>query len=621
MAGPLDIAQFKEALIVLGSAALVIPLFHRLRVSPVLGYILIGMVVGPHGVGSLSEAIPWLSFLSVAKEGPISGAAEVGVVLLMFMIGLELSLERLLVMRRLVFGLGSIQLVTSAALIGLATFWLTSDAPLSFVAGLALGMSSTAIVTQVLSQTKQLGAPHGRASFAVLIFQDLAVIPVLFAVGVLGVAAGGSLVTQIGSALLQAGAAIAIVILSGRMLLRPLFRQVAATRSPELFMAACLLVILSVSIVTAAAGLSMALGALMAGLLLAETEYRRQIEYTIEPFKGLLVGVFLISAGMNVDLGRILQDPITILLASFALILVKVLVVTAGGLMFRLSLSASLRAGLLLGPGSEFTFVIVSLAVTSQILPIETGSFILMVAALTMAFIPALHGLGSRVEKLTAVPVVLPDTARVRPPSDEGQRVIIAGFGRVGRVVAALLQKHDIPYLAVDSDVEAVAAAREEGLPVFFGDIRQPDFMRLCGIEHARGLVVTMDAPKAASAVVREARAQRGDLVIVARARDGQHARELYLLGASDAVPETIEASLQLAEVVLVDVGIAMGPAIASIHAKRAELRGELLSLAPEAARLRSPSRRRLRDVLAEQGRGKAKGDGSAPYPEAGSDP
>jgi CPA2 family monovalent cation:H+ antiporter-2 len=188
-------------------------------------------------------------------------------------------------------------------------------------------------------------------------------------------------------------------------------------------------------------------------------------------------------------------------------------------------------------------------------------------------------------------------------------------------VVAALLQKHDIPYLAVDMDVEAVLVARAEGFPVFLGDIRQPEFMRLCGIELARGLVVTMDAPKAVTAVVREARALRGDLVIVARARDGQHANELYRLGVSDAVPETIEASLQLAEVVLVDVGIAMGPAIASIHAKRAELRSEILAMAPSAARLRSPSGRRLRDALAAQGGGKARGEEPAPYPEAGSDP
>jgi len=597
MAAQIDISQFKEALIVLGSAALVIPIFHRFKLSPVLGYILIGMVVGPHGVGSLSEAVPWFSLFSIEKEGAISGAAEFGVVLLMFMIGLELSLERLLVMRRLVFGLGSFQMLVSASLIGLVAYVLTSNVPVAFIAGLALAMSSTAIVTQVLSQTKQLAATHGRASFAVLIFQDLAVIPVLFAVGVMGASVGGPIVLQLGSALLQAGAAILLVILSGRVLLRPLFRRVAATKSPELFMAACLLVILAISLVTAMAGLSMALGALMAGLLLAETEYRRQIEYTIDPFKGLLVGVFLISAGMNVDLGKVWQDPVAILLASCGLIVVKVLVVVAGGWIFRLPLPSSLRAALLLGPGSEFTFVIVSLAVASQVLPGETGAFILIVAALTMALIPALHGLGPRIEKLSPPVQVPPEAILSSPPADDSQRVIIAGFGRVGRVVAAMLRRHDIPFMAVDMNVDAVAAGRDEGFPVFFGDIRQPDFMRLCGIATARALVITMDSPKAANVVVQEGRSQRGDLVIIARARDARHASELYRLGATDAVPEAIEASLQLAEVVLVDVGIAMGPAIASIHEKRAEMRGEIQALAPEAG-VRMPPRRRLSEAL-----------------------
>jgi len=598
MAAPIDISQFKEALIVLGSAALVIPVFHRLKLSPVLGYILIGMVVGPYGVGSLSAEVPWLSFFTIEREGAISHAAEFGIVLLMFMIGLELSLERLLIMRRLVFGLGSFQLLASAAAIGAVTYMLTSDVAISFIVGLALAMSSTAIVTQVLSQTKQLAAHHGRASFAVLIFQDIAVIPVMFAVGIMGASMGGSMVVQLGSALLQAGAAIVLVILSGRMLLRPLFRRVAATQSPELFMAACLLVILAISIVTALAGLSMALGALMAGLLLAETEYRRQIEYTIEPFKGLMVGVFLISAGMNVDLARILLDPLAILLASVGLVVVKALVVVVGGQLFRVPLSAAARAGLLLGPGSEFTFVIVALAVGSQVLPAETGAFVLIVAALTMALIPALHGLGRRVERLAAVPAAPHAVSLIKPPDDETSRVIIAGFGRVGRVVAELLRKHDIPFLAVDSNADAVAAARDQGYPVYFGDIKQPDFMRLCGIGTARALVLTMDSPRAANVVVQAARAHRHDLVIIVRARDGRHASELYRLGATDAVPETIEASLQLAEVVLVDVGVAMGPAIASIHEKRAEFRDEIQAMAPAGAN-RAPPRRRLRDVSA----------------------
>ncbi len=599
MATPVDIAQFKEALIVLGSAALVIPVFHSLRVSPVIGYILIGMAVGPYGAGSLSEHVPWLSFFSIAKEGAISHAAEFGVVLLMFMIGLELSLERLVVMRRLVFGLGSLQVFASAAIIGLVAYMLTHSFPAALIIGLALAMSSTAIVIQVLSEQKQLGSTHGRASFAVLIFQDIAVIPIMFVVGMMGTVVEGSVAMQLGSAMLQAGAAIAIVILAGRMLLRPLFRRVASTKSPELFMSACLLVILAISLVTAVAGLSMALGALMAGLLLAETEYRRQIEYTIEPFKGLLVGVFLISAGMNVDLGRIVLDPVSIFLASVALVLVKTLVVAGAGTLLKLPLVSALRSGLLLGPGSEFSFVIVSLAVATKALPADAGAFTLIVAALTMAMIPGMHSLGRLLARMRPAQVEPLPAELMKLPSDEQRRVIIAGFGRVGRVVAELLQKHGIAYLAVDSNAEAVAKARDKGFEVYFGDIKQPDFMRLCGIRTASALVLTMDSPKSANAVVQMARAERDDLVIIARARDARHAGELYRLGATDAVPETIEASLQLAEVVLVDVGIAMGPAIASIHEKRAEMRDQIQAQTPEAE-VRQRPRRRMRDVLSE---------------------
>lgn len=599
MAGSVDISQFKEALIVLGSAALVIPVFHSLRVSPVIGYILIGMVVGPFGAGSLSEAIPWFTFFSVEKEGAISHAAEFGVVLLMFMIGLELSLERLIVMRRLVFGLGSLQVVTSAAIIGTAVYLMTGSFPAALILGFALAVSSTAIVIQVLSEQKQLSASYGRASFAVLLFQDIAVIPIMFVVSMMGVVAEGSVALQLGGALLQASAAIAVVILAGRLLLRPLFRRVASTKSPELFMAACLLVILVMSLVTAVVGLSMALGALMAGLLLAETEYRRQIEFTIEPFKGLLVGVFLISAGMNVDLGRIALEPLSIILASIALIAVKTLVVAAAGRLLNVSWVSGLRAGLLLGPGSEFTFVIISLAVVSQALPAETGSFTLIVAALTMAMIPVLHSAGRLFERMRPVQPDHHRRALVKPPEDEHQRVIIAGFGRVGRVIAELLEKHGIPYLAVDSNVEAVARARDQGFPVYFGDIKQPDFMRLCGIRTASALVLTMDSPKSANSVVEMARTERRDLVVIARARDAKHAGELYRLGATNVVPETIEASLQLAEAVLVDVGVAMGPAIASIHEKRAEMRDLIQAQSPETE-VRQRPRKRLRDVLSE---------------------
>ncbi len=595
MAAPVDPTLFKDALIVLAAAAIVVPVFHSLKLSPVLGFILIGMVVGPFGLGAFTINLPWLAYLTIEDKEDIAFVAEFGVVLLLFMIGLELSLERLRVMRRLIFGLGLAQVATSAAAIGGIVFLLTGEAATSVVLGLALAMSSTAIVTQILSGRREMNTPAGRASFSVLIFQDIAVVPILFAVSVLGSNSEGSLFAKLAVAIAQAALAVAIVILAGRIGLRPLFRRVAQTNSPELFMAACLLVIIATSLAMAAAGLSMAMGALIAGLLLAETEYRRQIEVMIEPFKGLLVGVFLISIGMNVDLGRIVQDPIAVAIASLGLVALKTLIVAGIAVALGQTLGVGVRSGLVLGPGSEFSFVIIALASSLAIIDPGTAAFTLIVVALTMAAIPVLHTAGRTIEQRLSTPAAPHPATLVAVPADETARVIIAGFGRVGRVIASLLDAHKLPYIAVDSDARTVANGREEGKPVYFGNIKHPDFLRHCGIETAAALVVTMDAPKSASEVVKLARALRQDLKIIVRARDADHASELYRLGATDAVPETVEASLQLGEAVLVDVGIAMGPAIATIHAKRAEIRTQIQSAAP-AAEVTLPARRRLRD-------------------------
>jgi CPA2 family monovalent cation:H+ antiporter-2 len=595
-AAPLDISLYKDALVVLGAAGVVIPLFHRLRVSSVLGFMLVGVVVGPFGIASLAPELPWLSAITITEPASIEPIAGLGVALLLFMIGLELSFERLWLMRRLVFGLGALQVTLCAAALAAVAALLGHDWITASVIGLALAMSSTAVVIQVLAEEKRLHTPTGRTSFAILLFQDLAVVPILFAIGAIGSASHSDSATNLGLAIGQAVLAVAIIGALGRLVLRPLFRSVARTRSAELFVAACLLVVISTGLATAAAGLSMPLGALIGGLLLAGTEYRRQVEVTIEPFKGLFVGVFLISVGMSLDIRIVGAHPLLVTGAAVGLPLLKLVLIAPLTRIFGLHWGDGLRGGLLLGPGGEFGFVIVSVATTDHLLSPETAAVVLFITALTMATIPLLSKLGDRLApRLT--PKTSIDPGLLVPDVASVPRVIIAGFGRVGQTVAEMLDVHDIPYVAIDRDPDRVARQRTLGKRVYFGDMTQTDLLRRVHLDTALAVVVTLDDTAVADQLVVAARAERADLLIVARARDAAHAAHLYQIGASDAVPETIEASLQLSEAVLVDVGVAMGPVIASIHAKREALRAAIKATAPDA-QVRTLGRRRLRDRL-----------------------
>lgn len=570
-----------------------IPLFHRLRLSPVLGFILVGVAVGPFGLALLADRMPLLSEITLNRPETIAPIAELGISTMMFMIGLELSLERLRVMRRLVFGFGLSQFVLCAVAVAALAYAFGASPLLAAVVGTALSMSSTAVVVQVLSHEKRLGAPVGRASLAVLLLQDIAAVPVLFVIGVLG-AHGDALAWTI----VRAVFVVVGLIVAGRVVLRPLFRGVARTGSPELFVAACLLVILATGLATAVVGLPMELGSLIAGLLLAETEFRRQIEVTIEPFRGLLLGVFLISVGMSLDLADIAADAPRVVIGGFLLVALKASIIACLARAFGLRWLTGLQAGLLLGPGGEFGFVIIGLAHSEGVIGADTARFPLVLAAATMATIPVLSTLGRRMSRRASARSPIDPALLAAPPDDATPRVIIAGFGRVGETVASLLEKHRVDYVAVDADTDRVAQQRKLKRPVYWGDITQTELLHRLHVETARALVVTMGDHAASDRLVAAARALQPGLLIFARARDARHAAHLYAMGATDAVPETIEASLQLAEAALVEIGVAMGPVIATIHERRAELQAEIKTMAPQAE-VRARGRRRLRDMLA----------------------
>jgi K+:H+ antiporter len=591
-----DPGLFKPALIILAAAAVVIPLFHRLRLSPVLGFMLVGVAVGPFGLATFDGRIPWLHALTLSRPETIAPIAELGISMLMFMIGLELSLERLRVMRRLVFGLGLLQFLLCGVAIAAIARALGASIEVAAVAGAALSMSSTAVVLQVLSHEKRLGGVLGRVVLAILLFQDIAAVPVLFVISLLGVnTAGGGFAWIVG----QAIAMVLGLVVAGRVVLRPLFRSVARTGSPELFVAACLLVVLATGLATAAVRLPMELGSLIAGLLLAETEFRRQIEVTIDPFKGLLVGVFLISVGMSLDLGHILADAPLLLAAGAALVVVKLLLIAGLTRCFGLRWGTGGQAGLLLGAGGEFGFVIFGLGRSEHVIAPGAARFPLLLTAVTMACIPLLSSLGRAIARRTPRPAspVMDPALLDAIAADATARVIIAGFGRVGETVASMLDVHRVPFVAMDNDPDRVAEVRRTRPSVFWGDLAREEMLHRLHIDTARALVVTMSDHAASDRLVAVARALRPDLLIVVRARDARHAAHLYQIGATDAVPETIEASLQLSEAVLVDLGVPMGPVIATIHEKRAAIQAEIRTMTP-GAEVRPLGRRRLRDML-----------------------
>lgn len=569
MAGELTLSPFlSDALVILGAAGIVIPVFARFRITPIIGFILIGVLVGPFGLGSLVERIPWLYYVTISDPERLTPFADFGIVLLLFAIGLELSFNRLWAMRKLVFGLGALELLiigsSLAAFLGLAG----SMSPAGALAlGFALAFSSTAIVLPI-SGTR---TPVGRAALSMLLFEDIMIVPIIFILGALAPNAADDGWAGMIETLWQGGLVIALLLIVGRFALPRLFAQAARTKNPELFLAASLLVVIGASLATALVGLSPIVGALIAGLLIAETEYHTEVEQIMEPFKGLALGVFLITVGMSINLFDIGAH-----IGEIALAVVGVLVFKAAvtGVLLRLMgarRSTAAETGVLMASPSETTLIVLAAATSALVIDMETARFWQTVTAIGLTITPLLAKLGAVIARRVDGVAAIGGT-----DDSDDVRTIIVGGGRVGRLVADMMQTHGKPYVMIDSNPDLIADAKRDGYRAIFGDAARGDTLARLGVEVAPAVVLTMDEPVLAQRLVTKLRQTYPDLLIVARARDTDHAAAMYRAGASHAVPETLESSLQLSEAVLVDIGVAMGPVIASIHAKRDEFREQL---------------------------------------------
>jgi len=540
---PQQLAPFVDVLSLLTVAVVVSLILRPLRVSPILGYLIGGILIGPFGLGLIQDV------------DKIQLLAEFGVVFLLFTIGMELPIERLKVMRKLVFGLGLSQVLISLLIIGGIGYAVVNTFDSIVLIGGALALSSTALVLQLMVERGELSTQYGRSAFSTLLFQDLAVVPLIVVVPLLSLSEQ-SIMGALGLALANGILVMLIVFLAGRLIVRPLFRLIDATSNPELFTATSLLIVLATAGVTNAFGLSMALGGFLAGILMADSEYRHQVESDVQPFRGLLLGLFFMTVGMMIDVSHLTEEVSLILGLTFGLIALKTVLLAGIAYAFNHNWVTSFRYGVMLSQAGEFAFVILGLALTHSVLPPEVIRTLFLIVALSMLITPiyikAMFPLIAKFDK----PAETPEEIKVESVSEDRENhVIIAGFGRVGRTIARVLDAEKTPFIGVDMNHDRVAKARARKRPVFYGDVMRLPVWRSVGAEKAKAAVIAIEKPYLVSKVVGILREEFPNLKIFVRAVDEKHAEELLAAGVTESIPITFQASLELGASVLKSMG------------------------------------------------------------------
>lgn len=533
-------------LILLSAAVLVVPLCRKMHLSPVLGYFIAGALIGTHGLG-------------IIKAEETATFAEFGVVFLLFAIGLELTFERLKSMRSHVFGFGTAQVVITSIVLGSITYVLSKyNIDSAIIIGGGLALSSTAIVLQVLTENRRQSTQVGRLALAILLLQDFAVVPLLVLVPLLTQDANHIMIA-VGMALVKAVIALLGIFILGRLFLRPLFSIIStnvSAKNNEIFVATTLLIALGAAWGTEHMGLSLALGAFVAGLLVAETEFQVQAEESIAPFKGLFLGLFFMTVGMSTNMSLVLEKLHTVLLWSFILISIKASIITLLCLLFRFSLGTAIHAGLLLSQGGEFAFVLFGLAIEKNLINQQLGQVLLLIVTFTIALTPLLSVIGNWIASKLDKKEKMAQDEIYQDLADIENHVIIAGFGRVGKMVGRLLAAENIHYAAMDMNPDNVAESRDDGFPVYLGDSNKLNILKSLGADRAQAIIITMSNEVTVKKICKTIQSKFPELVVVVGTEDLHNASELYELGASVIVPETYETGLQLGGAVLKSIGI-----------------------------------------------------------------
>lgn len=565
-----QLPYLRETLVFLALAGILMPVLQRYKVNQILGFLAVGVLLGPFGLLLWVGHLPWLENFTFLRVEGVRALGELGVLFLMFTIGLELSAERMWTLRRWVFGAGLAQVLLSALAIGGVALMFGNTMPAATVLGLVLALSSTAVVMQLMSERGTLDSPLGQANFSILMLQDLAVVPILLLTGLLARGDVERLLPLLGNALLKSVAAILLIYVLGRRVIRPLFKTLSRGHQPTSFMALILLASLGIAGITQYAGLSTALGAFLAGLLLAETEFRHEVEVVVEPFKNLLLGLFFMSVGMQTDLRVLLAAPVWVPLSVAGLFLIKAAVLATILRAGRLSWGRALEGGMLMGQGGEFAFIVTGYASAGKLFDPALAQFVLLVVGLSMFATPPVARIARMIgdgwearHRSPAAPL-----ADAEPEHMSGH-VIIVGFGRMGQLLAEVLAAQGVRYVAIDIDAIRSTTRHPLGEPVYYGDVSRPELLHRVHASRAAAIVLTMDHPEAALHATTAIRREFAGIPLLARAHDERHAHSLREAGANLAMPEALEAGLQLAAMVLNAIGMAGAQASDAIRVER----------------------------------------------------
>ncbi len=561
-----------DILLILALAGCIIPALQRFHISPVLGYLFFGLLLGPYSLGMWQEDFSWISAFVISDLDLMKNLAELGVIFLLFMIGLELTFARLWDLRKYVLGLGSVQIILTGFVIFLVASQFNNGITLSILIGAAFALSSTAIVMQLLTERHLVSRPVGRICFSVLLMQDLAVVPILVLVGIFSGKSDGSIIYALATALLTAAIVVASIIAIGKLLLTPVLRFLTPSKNVEWLFAAVLFLVVGSAYLTHGFGLSAALGAFLAGLLIAETEYRHEIEIIIEPVKGILMGIFFLSVGMSTNVSTIFEYPFWLPASVIGILLIKAIIFYPIARIFSVPRGQAVHASILLAQCGEFAFIIIGLALTGKLIQPDIAQFFLLVTSISLLITPMVSRLGPILEKL----VIYYDNSSEEHPNETGisqeKHIIIAGFGRVGKTLANILEDQKIPYTAVDTDGTNVSQQRSKGYPVIYGDARKIELWNKLNIHTAEAAVITIDNFAATLNIVHSLRHKWPLIPIIVRVKSTKNIEEYYEAGATLVVPETLESTLQLTKNLLEKIGIEKEEARNIINKHRQEI-------------------------------------------------